>query len=291
MKAATSHRPFQSPSPSGEGLGWGLCSWLALGETRTPHPQTPPLKGRGVLGRGVAILALALLAQPALAQTPADRLAALDKRITRLEDLNAIERVQRAYGYFVDKAQWTLLSDLFTDDATLEIGGRGVFVGKPRVLEYMQKAFGPDGIKEGSIINHMQFQPIADVDPDGVHGKQRMRAWVMSNGGWGLPLYENEYRKENGVWKISVLHGPFTMYSSWDGWAKTATPNTRPDSFLPPPDLPPSVVYLTYPSYYILPYHYPNPVTGKPFKPATQEAGAYPAAPPPPALAPTRDNR
>ena len=70
-------------------------------------------------------------------------------------------------------------------------------------------------------------------------------------------------------------HAPFTMYTSWDGWAKFATPNTRPDSFLPPPDLPPSVVYLTYPSYYIVPFHYLNPVTGTPWNPGTQQAGAY----------------
>jgi hypothetical protein len=216
------------------------------------------------------------LARPALAQDVDAQLKALDARITRLEDANQIEIVQRTYGYFVDKAQWTQLTALFAKDATLEIGGRGVFIGQDRILEYMHTAFGPDGPQEGRIINHMQFQPIVDVDPDGRHAKQRMRAFVMSNGGWGIPLYENEYVKEDGVWKISRLHGPFTMYSGWDGgWIKNATPNTRPDSFGPPPDLPPTVVYLTYPSYYIVPFHYPNPVTGKPWRPLTQEAGAY----------------
>ena len=221
------------------------------------------------------LLSLAALAGPVAAQDLDAQMKALDARITRLEDANAVEKLQKSYGYFVDKAQWTQLSKLFAQDATLEIGGRGVFVGQDHVLEYMHGAFGTDGIKEGQIINHMQFQPIVDIDPDGKHARQRMRAFVMSNGGWGIPLYENEYVKEDGVWKISKLHGPFTMYTSWDGWAKFATPNTRPDSFLPPPDLPPTVVYLTYPSYYIVPFHYPNPVTGKPFKPLTQEAGAY----------------
>lgn len=230
--------------------------------------------------RKTLFLALLAIGGAAAAETPAERLAALDARITRLEDANAVERLQRTYGYFVDKAQWTRLSELFADDATLEIGGRGVFVGRPRVLEYMHTAFGPDGVKPGMIINHMQFQPIVDVDADGLHARQRMRAFVMSNGGWGLPLYENEYRKENGVWKIAALHGPFTMYSSWEGWAKNAVPNTRPESFDPPPDQPPTVVYLTYPSYYIVPYHYPNPVTGKPFAPKMGEAGVYPSAPP-----------
>src|SRR6185437_16895004 len=91
--------------------------------------------------------ALVALASPVLAETPEQRLDALDKRITRLEDMNAVERVQRAYGYFVDKGQWTQLSELFADDATMEIGGRGIFVGKKRVLEYMHGAFGPDGPK------------------------------------------------------------------------------------------------------------------------------------------------
>ena len=212
---------------------------------------------------------------PAIAQTSAEKLAALDERITRLEDMNAIEKLQRSYGYFVDKGQWTPLSELFTQDATLEIGGKGIFLGKARVLEYMQKAFGPDGTKKGALVNHMQFQPIPDISADGKTGWVRARAWVMSNGGWGLPLYENEYRKENGVWKISRLTGPFTMYSSWEGWGKWAMNNTWPDKFDPPPDLPPSVIYLTYPAYYIVPFHYPNPVTGKVFKPDMGEVGAY----------------
>jgi hypothetical protein len=216
---------------------------------------------------------------PAFAQTAAARLDALDARITRLEDLNQIEVLQRTYGYFVDKSQWTQLSELFSDDATLEIGGKGIFTGKARVLEYMQTAFGEDGAKEGTLANHMQFQSIPDVSVDGTEGWIRSRAYVMSLGGWGLPLYENGYRKENGIWKISRLTGPFTMYTNWDGWAKNALNNTWPDKFDPPPDLPPSTVYLTYPAYYIIPFHYPNPVSGKPFLPDRGAVGAYMAPP------------
>jgi len=226
------------------------------------------------------LAAHALLAgMPALAQDAAARLDALDKRISRLEDLNQIERLQKVYGYFVDKGQWTQLSELFADDATLEIGGKGLFLGKKRVLEYMQTAFGPDGAKEGLLANHMQFQPIPDVSPDGKTGWIRSRAFVMSVGGWGLPLYEDAFVKQNGVWKFKRESGPFTMYTSWAGWGKNALNNTWPDKFDPPPDLPPSTIYLTYPAYYIIPFHYPNPVTGKAFVPDKAEVGAY-AAPP-----------
>jgi hypothetical protein len=227
----------------------------------------------------ILCVALFATATPAFTQSAVARLNALDARITRLEDLNQIERLQRSYGYFVDKSQWTQLSELFSDDATLEIGGKGLFTGKPRVLEYMQKAFGADGAKEGSLANHMQFQSIPDISADGKTGWVRSRAYVMSLGGWGLPLYENAYKKENGMWKISRLSGPFTMYTSWDGWAKNALNNTWPDKFDPPPDLPPSTLYLTYPAYYIVPFHYPHPVTGKAFTPDRGEVGVY-AAPP-----------
>ena len=221
-------------------------------------------------------LAVALsAAAPAAAQDAAARLEALDKRIARLEGMNDIERLQNSYGYFVDKAQWTQLSELFAEDATLEIGGKGIFTGKDRVLAYMQLSFRPDGIAPGVLINHMQFQPIADISQDGDRGWVRSRAYVMANESWGLPLYENEFVKEDGVWKIARLTGPFTMYTDWTGWGNFALNNTWPDKFGPPPDLPPSVVYLTYPAYYIIPFHYPNPVTGKVFQPDTGEVGAY----------------
>jgi len=193
------------------------------------------------------------------------RLEAIGRRLQRLEDANEIENVQRTYGYFVDKAMWHEISDLFADDGTYEIGGRGVFVGKRRVLEYLQVGLGTERPAEGRLYNHMTLQPIVHVDPDGLHAHVRARAFVMSSGGWGDCLYENELVKENGVWKFSKVKGPFTMYTSFAGWAKNVIPNTRPESFLPPPDRPPTVVYLAYPSVHIVPFDYPNPVTGKPF--------------------------
>ncbi len=230
---------------------------------------------------GLALAAAVLAtAPPAFAQSTEEQLDQLEARITRLEDLNAIERLQKTYGYFVDESQWTRLSELFSEDATLEIGGKGLFLGRHRVLEYMQTAFGPDGAKDGVLAQHMQFQPVADISADGRTGWVRSRAFVMSNAGWGLPLYENEYEKgDDGIWRISRLSGPFTMYTNWEGWGKNALNNTWPDKFDPPPDLPPTTVYLTYPAYYIVPFHYPNPVTGNAFAPDRGEVGAYFRAP------------
>ena len=49
--------------------------------------------------------------------------------------------------------------------------------------------------------------------------------------------------------------------------------NTFPEKWPPYPDLPPTVMYLAYPSYYVEPFHYPNPVTGNPMPPPDPKAG------------------
>ena len=212
-------------------------------------------------------------------QTPEQRLQALSVRVQRLQDANDVETVQRTYGYFVDKGLWAEVADLFAEDGTYEIGGRGVFVGRARVLEYLRTGMGTERPVEGRLINHMQFQPIVTVSADGLSAKLRMKALVVSFAGWGDVIYENTYVKQNGVWKIATIRAPFVMYTNFDGWARNATPNTRPDSFLPPPDRMPTEVYLTYPSYYLVPFHYPHPVTGA----ATPISVNPPVVPSPPA--------
>jgi hypothetical protein len=193
--------------------------------------------------------------------------ARISQKLLRLEDENAIERLQRAYGFYVDKAQWKEAADLFADDGTLEIGGRGVFVGKARVLEYLTW-LAPKGLERGKLFNHIQLQPIVTVGDDGRTAKGRWHFIAevgedQKSAMWGIGNYENQYVKQNGVWKIKALYSVFRMYTPYaEGWAKSANPNTRPEKDLPP-DRPPTVVYDIYPATYITPVHYPHPVTGK----------------------------
>jgi cell division protein FtsB len=217
---------------------------------------------------------------------PADLLAlqaavnALAHRVELLKDHAQIEKIQRAYGYYVDKAQWPDVAKLFAADGTYEIGGRGIFIGPKRVLEYLVTGLGPIGMstRTGQILNHQQFQGIVDVAPDGKTAKGRWTAIIMGGSArsalWGDALYENVYVKQAGIWKFRTVRAAFNMYAAYKGgWRDGAVPNTRPDSFLPPPDLHPSEVYLTYPSFYLLPFHYPNPVTGRPPPPPNPAAG------------------
>ena len=201
----------------------------------------------------------------------------LEQKIQRIEDINAIENLQRTYGFLVDKALWQEVADLFTEDGTLEIGGRGVFIGKARIYQYLL-FLGAEGPQYGRLIDHLQLQPVVHVAADGITARGRWR--FLAQGGelasadgpgtpasgtgyLGMGTYENEYVKEGGVWKIRKLHAYFRMYTrDVDGWGKTALPNTRPEESLPP-DQPPTVVYDQYPSPYVPAFHYRNPVTNK----------------------------
>jgi hypothetical protein len=241
------------------------------------HPAMHNLLRTGFLALATLCVPVAMAADSAQLKALEKQLNAVGDRITRLQDLTDIEIVQNAYGYYVDKGQWRSISDLFDDDATLEIGGKGVFLGKARVFEYMNIGMGgggPIGPKDGSLIDHQQFQCLPTVQADGVTGEARCIAFVMSSGGWGHVYYENDFVKEDGVWKIRKLHAPFNMYSGYRlGWVDQVTTNTFPEKFAPYPDLPPTVLYLAYPSYYAEPFHYPNPVTGKPMPPPSPRAG------------------
>ena len=205
--------------------------------------------------------------------TPAADLSSLAKKVSLLNDEIEVQNLQRSYGYYVDKSMWDDVAELFAEDGEVEIGGRGVFVGKKRVSEYMHFLAKP-GPQKGWLFDHSQWQPLTHVADDGKTAKQRLRAFVM--GGtqgtgeavpafavWGECTYENEYVKVNGAWKIRRLYGFFNMYSPYtEGWGKVGMPNTKPEKKLPP-DKPPTVVYETYPALQMVPYHYPNPVTGQ----------------------------
>ena len=188
-------------------------------------------------------------------------------RIQRLEDESAIENLQRIYGFYVDKQLWKEAADLFADDGTLEIGGQGVYAGKPRVLEYLVR-ISPDGLTRGKLFNHIQLQPIVDVSPDGKTARGRWRflselGEYKKSAAWAGGTYENEYVKEGTVWKIKTLHAYSRFCTPYaDGWGKSALPGTRPEKGSLP-DRPPTVSYDPYPATFVAPFHYKNPVTRK----------------------------
>lgn len=192
------------------------------------------------------------------------RLAAVEQRAQAAEDHLAVADLQRIYGYYVDKCQWEQVADLFAREATLEINGRGKFIGLARIREYMRH-FGPP--PPGLLMNHTQLQPVVHVAEDGRSAKCRCRSLMMvgqmgGEANWGECLYENEYVKEDGTWKIAVLKSYQVFYTPFDkGWALESLPLLGAFDDLPPDE--PTEPYPVFPEMFVPPYHYKNPVSGR----------------------------
>jgi hypothetical protein len=201
-------------------------------------------------------------------ETLAARAAALDRDLTALEDVNAIKRLQRIYGFYTDKQLWSQAADLFAADGTIEVGGQGVYVGPERIRAFLS-LYGPETPQPKRLFDHMQLQPIIDVAADGRTAKGRWHVFAQEAvhgeyAQWGLGILENDYVKEDGVWKIARHHFFTTMYTPYaEGWGKVALPNAGPSADLPP-DRPPSVATQAYPAAFTVPFHYEHPVTAAP---------------------------
>jgi hypothetical protein len=184
----------------------------------------------------------------------------------RADDYIAVANLQAAYGYYSDKALWDQAADLFARDATLEIGGRGVFVGNARIRQYLKSL---PGLMPGTVFQHLQLQPVIDIAADGMSAQGRWRALVQigqleKRSQIGEGIYENAYVKEDGKWKISRLHYyPNYLVNYLDAWLKPGEPVVGPFPNLPP-DRPPTEHYESYPGVYIPSFHYSNPVSGRP---------------------------
>ncbi|GAA5236187.1 nuclear transport factor 2 family protein [Verticiella sediminum] len=203
------------------------------------------------------------------------RIAELERRVQTTEDTEAIKRLTRIYGYYLDKALWSEVLPLFTDDCSIEISMLGVYLGKRQAETLFRDVLGKGpaksderGLLWGQLYNHMLLQGVVHVAPDGRHARGRWRCFMQiatfgEKALWGEGPYEIEYRKEeDGLWRIRKLHFYRTFHTPFDeGWKTARSPvgGVRADF---PPDLPPTEQYEPYPAAYIPPFHYRNPVTG-----------------------------
>jgi hypothetical protein len=186
----------------------------------------------------------------------------------RAESVRAIENLQAMYGYYIDKGQWKQAATLFSKDGSWEFGQSGVYIGNAHIEKALSLT-GPPGLESGQLNNYVMVQPIIHVSADNRTAKARWRSDVqlarLGKGEWGGGVYENEYVNDNGTWKFSLLHYYVTFWGDYDaGWAGKAYPMDPPSKEFPP-DKPPTVVYQSFPKLQVVPYHYNNPGTGKPW--------------------------
>jgi hypothetical protein len=195
------------------------------------------------------------------------QMADLAARAQRLSDEIEVTNLQHQYGYLFDRRMWDDVAKLFAADGTMEIGLQGVYVGT-RSIRRGLNAFGRAGLSEGEVNDHIHLQTIVTVLPDGRTARARGTELGMtgSPGGkalWSQSIYENEFVKQNGVWKFKSMHVyPRFIVDAEQGWAKDAQPAPGPSKSFPP-DRPPTETYEIYPRFHIARLHFAHPVTGR----------------------------
>lgn len=206
-----------------------------------------------------------------------------DKQIRLLNDIEVIKRLQCAYGYYLEHWMSQEIIDLFSkrDDVS------GTFVeGTYKGQEGIRRYFRPGRKTPPEFLHQvMQVSPIITVAPDGLSAKGRWYGYgticahpVNDNidPTYMSVIYEMEYVKEEGIWKILKL--AFQMHYAYAPPkyppASPATPADRdaedrprlsPDEF--------AEYDIQYPSGYIYPFHFKHPVTGKTTSEAEYNAG------------------
>jgi hypothetical protein len=145
---------------------------------------------------------------------------------------------------------------------------------------------GAQGPAYGLLLDHLTLQDVIDVAPDRRTAKARFRVFVQGGSHdsrkvasaagaqqwWEGGIYENTYAKaEDGRWRFARLSYRTVYQAAYEtGWAHTPVVQENgarkvypedplgPDEVLPMP--PPA-----WPEAPVVPFHYPNPVTDKPW--------------------------
>ena len=223
----------------------------------------------------VVLCALALPAAQAQKSVDAE-IAALTARVEKLEGTRAVKKLQRAFGYYVDRGLWGDAADLFTDDGTIEIGIDGVYVGKARIREYLMRLHGgQEGLIYGQLNEWITLQPAVFVSKDGRSATARWRDQGMlgqykKHAEWRDGIHENTYVNDGGVWKIKSLHLFVNFVVPYEkGWARLKPGEGLVQSAASkafPPDRPTTVAYKPFPDVQVPRFQALNPVTGRPVR-------------------------
>jgi hypothetical protein len=212
------------------------------------------------------------------------KIEALEKRLQQVEDVQAINRLQYAYNYYVEHMMKQEIIDCFADSPDVLLDWlEGKWKGKAGVRKYFDVSqVPPVGFRH-------QLIPSAGLITVATDGKTAKGRWYAF-GGIMMPtppqqgqkqgfsrsfingIYEIGYIKEEGIWKILSINWviPYGVRIN-DGWimpediagpmikgaSAPGGPQMTPDAPMDPND-------LRYVSGYIFPYHFVHPVTGKP---------------------------
>ncbi|MDQ2640714.1 MAG: nuclear transport factor 2 family protein [Pseudomonadota bacterium] len=219
------------------------------------------------VGVTVPEAAIDALVRNATAGPDADRQAAAAARLAVLRDETEVQNLQHAFGYYLDRKLWDDVADLFTAGGSLELGGRGTYVGREHILKALTTFHGPTPLKRGELFDHLLFGTVVTIAPDGLRAAARtvQLAQLGQTGEfakWELGVFENQFVKEQGKWKLGAVRYFPRVSTDYDlGWAQDAQPAPKASREFPPDRKP--VAFASYPKLQSVAPGFLHPVTGR----------------------------
>lgn len=211
-------------------------------------------------------LALAVPAQPlSAAPATAKHDPALDtfaRDLDRVESVRAVKALQNAYAQYALFGLWNQVGALFAPSGQFIFDGQikaaQTARGPAAIAAFLRTRYGGgrEGAAADSLSTMMIDNPVVNLSVDGNSAKARWDALIYHGQGANARaeggIFENDYVRERGVWKIATAHfypqyeGPYEK--GWVNWGGG--------------DLP------------IVPYHFTIDSSGVPIPPAVGPAPA-----------------
>ena len=160
-------------------------------------------------------------------------LASLEQRIDALNAEDQARNLQNAYGYYIDRKMWDDVTDLFTADGVLEIGGVGIYDGPANIRRALERD-GPAGLKHGQLNDHPLFDTMIEIAPGGMEARVRgldlgmLGDFSSARAQWSVSVFHNRFVKQDGVWKIREMRVfPLFKTDYAQGWGKSRIVDPR----------------------------------------------------------------
>jgi hypothetical protein len=221
------------------------------------------------------------------------KLKTLEDKIRTLEDIEAIKKLQRAYGYYLEHWMAEDIIDCFADSLDTELlVAAGRYVGKDNIRHFFhhgsKSAMLTTNSAPASQLNRreanndflhqvMQLSGIVHVAPDGKTAQGRWYGFGANafptpdnkiNPGWMDGTYEMDYVKQDDRWRFKKVHWCMTFHAPWG--LSFVPEERRMDQridrpyenrgALEPVGAPENTLW---PSGFICPFHFDNPATGR----------------------------
>ncbi len=169
------------------------------------------------------------------------RIADLEDRLQRANDVQAIANVQGRYIYYIQAHQYDKVVDLFACKATIsvEMDDLGRFVGREKGLAVFLNVLKPLYMVKGAMGLHMLTTPVIEVQPDGEHawgmwhtfGCNTQPDFVAHDTAqtadpellamWQQGKYFTDFIKEDGQWRFENFRWYTNFRTPFNkGWVK-----------------------------------------------------------------------